>query len=158
MFKNFARVFAAGAIALAAVLPSTAFAASGSTGAISLSFDPTATVNSKLLITATITTTCPLLLQYQDGPPVIDTNGFAGFVQIKGKTISHAGSQGFLTICDGLPHTSQVTALAYDHPFRSGTGGAQAQVFQLCGFDPVSLTFLCVNGSTSQLIDFVAVR
>jgi hypothetical protein len=159
MLKNFARVLAAAAFLLAAVLPSTASAAGGggTPGAISLSFEGTAIVTDRLLITATVTSTC-LLLQYPDGPPVTDTSGYVSFSQVRGNTISHASGQGIVTVCDGLPHSSQITAVAYDHPFHSGGGAAQAQVFQLCGYDPVYQTYLCTSGFTSEAIDFVAVH
>jgi hypothetical protein len=73
------------------------------------------------------------------------------------RTIAHA-SGSLTTVCDGVAHTSVVTALAFDHPFRSGSGVAQAFVFNVCGMDPTTLVFHCINGSALQSVSIVAVH
>jgi hypothetical protein len=153
MLKNFARVLAAGAFVLAAILPTTA---SASAPVVAMSIAPTVTVSDKQILTLTVTQTCPLLVDF-NGQPVFNSFGFAGVQQVQGRLIAHAGGS-LTTVCDGLQHTSIVTALAFDHPFRSGSGVAQASVFNLCGMDPTTFLFQCISGSALQSVLLVAIH
>ena len=159
MLKNFARVLAAGAFVLAAVIPSTASAAGGgggAPGAVAISIAPTVILSDKQILTVMVTETCPLLLDF-NGQPVTNNFGFASVQQVQGQVIAHAGGS-LTTVCDGVPHTSVVTAVAFDHPFRAGSGVAQASVFNLCGMVPGTFMFECVNGSDLQSVDIDAIH
>lgn len=158
MLKNFARVLAAGVFVLAAVIPSTASAAGGggggTPGAITIQIDPNVTVSAKQLLTVTVTQSCPLLIDF-NGNPATSQFGDVTVQEVRGNVIAHAFAS-LSTVCDGTAHTSTVTAIAEDHPFHSGDGVAQASAFNVCGTDPNTFMFECINGTATQLVSITA--
>jgi hypothetical protein len=164
MFKFLARSFVVGAFVLAAATPISAAAAGGPgpgvSGAIAISISPTVTVQNKLILSGTVTVTCPELDEYPGGPPASSfyPDGGVAVQQVFGKDISHGGLYGWTTVCDGLVHTYDLTGTAYDHPFRNGTGVANGFAGQVCGYDPVSTLFMCYQGAATQVVSFKAVH
>lgn len=154
MLKNFARVIAAGAFVLAAVIPTTASAAGGggggTPGEVTIQIDPNVTLSDKQLLAVTVTQSCPLLIDF-NGNPATSQFGFVSVQEVRGNVIAHAGAS-LSTVCDGTVHTSTVMAIAQDHPFHNGTGIAQASAFNVCGMDPTTLLFECINGTTTQIV------
>jgi hypothetical protein len=153
MFKNFARVLAAAAFVVAAAIPTTASAAGGGggiPGAVSIHISPGVTVSGKQLLTVTVTQSCPLLVDF-NGNPVTSQFGFVSVQEVRGNTIAHAFGS-LTTVCDGIAHASTVTALAQNQPFHNGVGVAQASAFNICGMDPTTLLFECINGTATQAV------
>lgn len=164
MLKNLARVVAAGAFVLAAVVPTTASAAggggSGAPGAITITIAPTVTVDDRQLLTMTVTTTCPLLVQYPGGPPLTSfyPNGNGNVQEVIGNVIAHSFMSGWTSVCDGVSRTITMSGLAWNMPFHPGTGFASAFASPVCGFDPVANTFGCIQGSAIQAVNIVAIH
>ena len=154
MLKNFARVLAAGAFVLAAVIPTTASAAGGggggTPGQVTMQIDPNVTLSDKQLLAVTVTQSCPLLIDF-NGNPATSQFGDVSVQEVRGNVIAHAFGS-LSTVCDGAAHTTTVMVLAEDHPFHSGTGIAQASAFNVCGTDPTTLMFECINGTTTQIV------
>jgi hypothetical protein len=161
MLKNFVRLFAVCTCLLAAVIPSTASAAGGggggTPGAITITIDPTIYLSDRQILTGTVTTTCPELDQYPGGPPVTSyyPNGYLSVQEVVGNQIAHAGLGSWTTVCDGVPRTYTLTGLAWDHPFHPGSGVASAWEGQVCGYDPVSAAYMCVEGAATQPVSIV---
>jgi len=166
LFKIFARLMAVSvsAIALAAAIPITVSAAGGGgggvPGTIELTISPDMTVSDKLILTGTVTVTCPLLIDGMTGLPVASSypDGALNVSQVSGKSIAHAGLGGWTTTCDGVPRTFTLTGAAWDRPFKQGSGAAQAFTGQLCGLDPVAGTFACASGSATQPVSIKAIH
>jgi len=164
MLKNFARAIATGAFVLAAVTPTTASAAGGggggTPGVISITIAPIVTLSDRLILTGTVTTTCPELDQFPGGPPVIAffPDGQLNVEEVAGNSIAHAGLGSWTDVCDGVSRTYTLTGTAWDHPFHPGTGAGSAFAGQVCGYDPVSAMFTCFFGAATQAVSIVAVH
>jgi len=164
LFKILARALAVGTFVLAAAIPITASAAGGggggASGAIAISISPTVTLSDRLILTGEVTVMCPELIDGMTGLPVTSyyPDGFLNVSQVSGRDIAHAGLGGWTTTCDGVARTYTLTGAAWDHPFRNGTGAAQASAGQLCGTDPSSGLFTCVTGAATQAVSIKVVR
>jgi hypothetical protein len=164
MFKFIARAIAVGAVVAAAAIPIGASAAGGggggTPGAINITIAPIVTLSDRLILTGTVTVTCAELDQYPGGPPVTNfyPDGNLNVSEVAGNNIAHAGLGGWTTTCDGVTRTYTLTGSAWDHPFHPGSGAASAFAGQVCGYDPVSATYMCVTGFATQAVSIQAVH
>lgn len=115
-----------------------------SLGPIQIVIGPDWTLDSKLQLSGRVTITCGPLIQ----TGLNSGSAFVGISEVTGHDIAHASSSLQSLPCDGVARTFAVTAVAQDHPFKPGSGVAQASAF-VCGTDPNTFQFVCQNGQAS---------
>ena len=115
-----------------------------SLGPIQIVIGPDWTLDSKLQLSGRLTITCGPLIQDSQDP----SSAFVNISEVTGHDVAHASGSLQSLPCDGVARTFAVTAVAFDHPFKPGSGVAQASAFA-CGTDPNTFQFVCQNGQAS---------